>query len=223
MALNGTVVAGRVGQAVPLVFALAAVGAAFVAYGFIRLTRHFSHAGSVYAFSGATLGPRAGFFSGWALLGTYLALTVGSSAEVGLFAGEFLSGVGLARVDWLLIALVALALVGLLAYADVKVATRTLLGVEIVTVGLIVVLVVVILVRIAAGDAPRGQELTLDVFTPNGVPRPCWRPPRSSPSWPSRASRAPPRWARRRRSRRARSRSPSAGPSPSRPSSTCWP
>ena len=39
-----------------------------IAYGFVRLSAAFSHAGSVYAFSGATLGPQAGFFAGWALL-----------------------------------------------------------------------------------------------------------------------------------------------------------
>jgi amino acid transporter len=65
MALNGTVPAQLVGRAVPLAFIFATVGVIFVSYAFIRLTGHFSHAGSVYAFSGATLGPRAGFFSGW--------------------------------------------------------------------------------------------------------------------------------------------------------------
>ncbi len=63
-------------------------------YAFIRLSGCFSHAGSVYAFSGVTLGPRAGFFSGWALLGTYLAITAASTAEAGLFGGGVLPGLG---------------------------------------------------------------------------------------------------------------------------------
>ena len=67
----------------------------FVAYAFVRLSRYFAHAGSVYAFTGVTLGPRAGFFSGWALLGTYLAFTIASTAEIGLFFGNFLDGVGI--------------------------------------------------------------------------------------------------------------------------------
>ena len=103
MALNGTATAGLVGRAVPLVFVLAAVGILFVSYAFIRLTAYFSHAGSVYALSGATLGPRAGFFSGWALLGTYLCFTAGSTAEVGLFGQEFLGSVGGPEIDWVLI------------------------------------------------------------------------------------------------------------------------
>lgn len=83
MALNGTVPASLVGRAVPLAFIFATVGVIFVSWAFIRLTRNFSHAGSVYAFSGVTLGPRAGFFSGRALLGTYLAFTAASTAEAG--------------------------------------------------------------------------------------------------------------------------------------------
>ncbi|MDQ3863282.1 MAG: APC family permease, partial [Actinomycetota bacterium] len=85
MALNGTLPASLVGRAVPLAFVFASVGILFVSYAFIRLTGYFNHAGSVYALSGVTLGPRAGFFSGWALLGTYLAFTAASTAEVGLF------------------------------------------------------------------------------------------------------------------------------------------
>src|SRR3954464_7748465 len=65
MALNGTLPAQLIGRAVPLAFIFAFVGVLFVAYAFIRLSQHFSHAGSVYAFSGVTLGPRAGFFAGW--------------------------------------------------------------------------------------------------------------------------------------------------------------
>src|SRR4051794_8021906 len=80
MALNGVVPAGIVGAAVPLVFLIATVGVLFVSYAFVRLSAHFSHAGSVYAFSGATLGPRAGFFAGWALFGTYLCFTAASAA-----------------------------------------------------------------------------------------------------------------------------------------------
>ena len=86
MALNGTLPAQLIGRAVPLAFIFAMVGVVFVSYAFIRLSQHYSHAGSVYAFSGATLGPRAGFFAGWALFGTYLAFTAASTAEVGLSA-----------------------------------------------------------------------------------------------------------------------------------------
>ena len=43
MALNGTAPAGLIGRAVPLAFVFATVGIIFVSYGFIRLSRYFSH------------------------------------------------------------------------------------------------------------------------------------------------------------------------------------
>src|SRR3954454_17467245 len=146
MALNGTAVAGLIGRAVPLAFIIATVGVLFVSYGFIRLTRHFNSAGSVFALAGATLGPRAGFFAGFALMASYALFTIASGAEVGLFGDAFLSGVGAKGVDWLIIALAAMVLVALLAFGDIRVATRSLLGFEGISVALIIVLMIVIFV-----------------------------------------------------------------------------
>src|SRR5262245_56462994 len=61
-----------IGRAVPLTFVIATVGVLLIAYVFVQLCRHFHHAGSVYGFVGATLGPRSGVVAGWTLLGTYL-------------------------------------------------------------------------------------------------------------------------------------------------------
>ncbi|MDX6725097.1 MAG: hypothetical protein QOD73_3501, partial [Solirubrobacteraceae bacterium] len=169
MALNGTVPAQLVGRAVPLAFIFATVGVVFVSYAFIRLSQSFSHAGSVYAFSGATLGPRAGFFAGWALFGTYLAFTAASTAEVGLFGQAFFGGAGIWRnAEWLVIAAIAGAGIWLLAYGDIRVATRSLLGMEAISVALIVLLVVVIFVKLATGSAPRDQGFTAEIFSVPG-------------------------------------------------------
>jgi amino acid transporter len=168
MALNGTAVAGLIGRAVPLAFLIATIGVLFVSYGFIRLTRHFNSAGSVFALAGATLGPRAGFFAGFALMATYTLFTVASGAEIGLFGQSFLDGIGAGSVDWLIIALVAMVLVAVLAFGDIRVATRSLLGIEGISVLLIIVLMVVIFAKVLGGSAPGGQEATLDVFSPPG-------------------------------------------------------
>jgi amino acid transporter len=171
MALNGTVPAQLIGRAVPLAFIFATVGVMFVSYAFIRLSGYFSHAGSVYAFSGITLGPRAGFFSGWALLGTYLAFTAASTAEAGLFGVAFFQGSGIwDGAEWLVIALVAGALIAFFAYGDIRVATRSLLGLEGISVMLIVVLIVIIFVKLIAGTAPQDQGITADIFkVPSGT------------------------------------------------------
>ena len=171
MALNGTVPATLIGEAVPLAFIFATIGVVFVSYAFIRLSQSFSHAGSVYAFSGVTLGPRAGFFAGWALFGTYLAFTCASTAEVGLFGQAFFDSTGIWKnAEWLVIAAVAGAGIALLAVGDIRVATRSLLGMEGISVTLIVILVVVIFVKLAVGSAPADQGLTADIFkVPSGT------------------------------------------------------
>ena len=90
----------------------------FVSYAFSMLSREVSHAGSVYALTGFTLGPRAGFLAGWALLGTYLCFTVASSAEVGLFFSSFLASTGISdTADWIWIALVSAGLISFIAAA----------------------------------------------------------------------------------------------------------
>jgi amino acid transporter len=172
MALNGVGIAALIGRAVPLAFLFALIGVLLVAYGIAQLTREVSHAGSVYALTGFTLGPRAGFLAGWALLGTYLCFTVASSAEVGLFFSSFLASTGIDdNADWIWIALVSAVLIAFIAGGDIRVATRSLLTIEGISVGLIVILVVVIFVRLIAGSTPAGHESSLgDAFhLPSGT------------------------------------------------------
>src|SRR5256885_95813 len=171
MSLTGVQASSLVGRAAPLAFAFAAVGVAFVAYGFIRLASHFSHAGSVYAFTGLSLGPRAGFFSGWALLGTYVVFPSVSIMGISIFGQAFLKSTGLASSPpWWPIALGGWALIALLASRGVKTTTRSLLAVELVAVVLILALVVVIFVKLAVGDAPRGLGYTSAfLHVPSGI------------------------------------------------------
>src|SRR5436309_1374822 len=171
MSATGGQAARLIGRAAPLAFVFAAVGVGFVAYGFIRLAGHFSHAGSVYAFTGLTLGPRAGFFSAWALLGTYLVFPTVSIMGIAIFGSAFLDSTGIAHSPpWWPIALFGWAVVGLLASRGAKATTRSLLAVEIVAVVLILALVVVILVKLSVGTAPRGLGYTgAFLHIPSGV------------------------------------------------------
>src|SRR3954453_680132 len=61
MSITGVAAARILGRAAPVAYAVAAVGVAIVAYGFVRLSGEVASAGSVYAFVGRALGPRAGF------------------------------------------------------------------------------------------------------------------------------------------------------------------
>src|SRR3954469_585306 len=165
MSVTGVAAAALLGRAAPLAFAFAAVGVLLVSYGFRRLSGQFASAGSVYSFVGNTLGYRAGFVTGWTLLGTYLVFPPVSIVGAAIFGQAFLRTTGISpHADWYPLALAAWAVIGLLAARGIRPATRSLLTFEVVSVALILVLVVVIFVRLAAGDAPRGQGLSLDVL-----------------------------------------------------------
>ncbi len=165
MLVTGVAAAAVLGRAAPLAFAVAALGVGLVAYGFIRLAGEFSHAGSVYAFVGKTLGPRPGFLAGWALLGTYLVFPPVSIMGVAVFGRAFLDTAGLAHdADWYPLALAAWAVIWVLAARGVRPTTRSLLVFEVVSVCLILVLMGVIYWRLIAGTAPGGQTLSGEVF-----------------------------------------------------------
>jgi amino acid transporter len=167
--INPQGTAQSVGRAVPLAFLLATVGVLLVAYVFVRLCQHYHHAGSVYAFVGATLGPRAGVVAGWSLLGTYTFYGVVTSTAAGIFGSSFLDEIGVWRKppDWAPMLLAALALLGvwLLTVSPARNGTQVLLSVEGITVALIVLVSVVVLVKLLVGDAPGGQTFTLKPFT----------------------------------------------------------
>lgn len=167
--INPQGTAGTVGRAVPLAFVLATLGVLLIAYTFVRLCQRFNHAGSVYGFVGATLGPRTGVVAGWALLGTYTFYGVVTSTAAGIFGAAFLEGLGIwtGQPPWAGFAVGAVALLGVLALAisPVRGATRVLLSIEGITVALILLVCVVILVRLVGGTAPDGHTFDLSVFT----------------------------------------------------------
>ena len=165
MALNGVAPAGLVGRAVPLAFLFAAIAIALVSYAFVRLTSFFNHAGSAYALVGVTVGPRAGFFACWALLATYTTFLAANFAEIGLFGQSFFSGIGIwNNPDWVIISLVAAALLWFFAYNDIRAVTRGLLSLEFISVSLVTILIVIIYVKVIGGSAPNGQGFTLKPF-----------------------------------------------------------
>ncbi len=164
---QGTVASA--GRAVPLAFLLAGVAVLLVAYGFVRLCQYYQHAGSVYAFVGATLGPRSGVVAGWGLLGTYTFYGVVTSSATGIFGTAFLQEIGVwphppTWAPFILVA-VALALALLLTISPAKRGTSILLTVEGATVALILIVTAIVLVRLVSGSAPGDHHFTLSVFS----------------------------------------------------------
>ncbi len=165
MALLGAGAVALIGRAAIWAFVFALIAVGLTAYSFTRLARYIAHSGSVYALVGVTLGPRAGFVAGWALLGAYVAICSGSTIEIGYFFSQVLGGVGLsATTPWLVIAIVALILVVALGFTEIHVITRVLLYAEFIGVVLVTFLSIVVIVRQGIGHAPGNVRLTLDIF-----------------------------------------------------------
>lgn len=172
MSFSGPGAAANVGRAVPLAFLFAAVGLAFVASGMVVVSRLFSHAGSVYGLTGATIGPRSGFFSGWALLGCYVIFTPASLVASGYFVALFFHDIGLVGgTDYIVFSLLLVALCWFLNLVRIRNLTRTLLTVEGISVTLLIILMIVIVARLASGGSPTpGATLTGSIFTlPSGI------------------------------------------------------
>ncbi|MBA3233055.1 MAG: APC family permease [Propionibacteriales bacterium] len=165
-----------VGRATPLAFFLAAVAVLLIAYVFVRLCQYYQHAGSVYAFAGATLGARAGAIAGLGLMATYVFYGLVTSSAAGIFGAAFLDQIGIWNDQpwWagFLIGGLALLLALLLAILPARGSTSFLLTVEGVTVALIVLVAGVVLAKMLSGDAPDDASFTLDVFkVAPGTPR----------------------------------------------------
>ena len=168
MALNGVFAAGRAGSAAPFSFIAAMLAIGCVAFTFVALTRQFAHSGSVYGFNGATLGPRAGFFSGWALLGTYFCFAAGSIAESGTFIQVLLAHARIS-IGWLPLALVAGVAVWLLAYSAIGISMRVALVMEGISICLILVLTGIILVKVGQAHGLSLAPLTPDGHSPSDI------------------------------------------------------
>ncbi len=171
MAVNGVGAAGILGSGATWAFVFALVGVVLVAHGFVHLSRHIAHSGSVYGLVGITLGPRAGFVAGCALAFAYLTIGTGSTIAISLFLSQVLRELGPATdPDWLLVALVAVVVVGALSVTQIRVVTRTLLVIEILAAALVLFLAVFIFVQVGTGGAPGAQRLTWDFLAlPPGV------------------------------------------------------
>lgn len=173
MGLNGPGVAATAGKSVPLVFLLGFVGVGLVGYGFWRLTQHFNHAGSVYALAGATIGPRAGFFGGFALLGTYFFFFVCTNAAVGVFTQAFLRQLGLHNTGpWIAYAMLSSILAFIINARDTRLIARVLLVVEGIGIAAMLVLAGVIVFGSMTGTGHptvSGAENLLDLSTFTGA------------------------------------------------------
>ncbi|MCX2929750.1 APC family permease [Mycobacterium sp. CVI_P3] len=167
--INPQGTAAAVGRAVPLAFLLATVGVLLIAHTFVRLSQRFSHAGSVYAFVGATLGPRAGSVAGWLNAGTYVFYGAVTSTAAGIFLTDLIRKILSPNdlPDWAgyVFAWLVLAAVWWFSVREIRGGTTLLLVTEGLTIALILVVAVITLGKLITGHSPGGQRVDMSVFT----------------------------------------------------------
>src|SRR6201991_5016665 len=169
MSGNGQGLIGTVGKSIPLVFLIGLVGVSLVGYSFVRLTRHLNHAGSSYGLVGGTIGPRTGFFAGFAMLGAYWAFSIGTLALTAAFTNAFIAELQADsenpyQAPWVAIVVVAAVISFLLSGRDIRLLAKILLVIEGIGILAMVILVIVIFGK---GGAP-STGIDFSVFSFSG-------------------------------------------------------
>src|SRR5215813_5193780 len=166
--------AASAGAALPVAYVIAAVGSLCLASVIVRFTRRIAHAGGLYAYTVRGLGPEVGFLAGWLYA---IAFAVGISFVL-IIAADFLSAVLTANTSvhlgWFPLYCILLALILLIALADIRISTRIQLVFAVVGVLTIVALSITIAVKGGAngltwrpfdpGISPSGHGLALAVI-----------------------------------------------------------
>ena len=165
MSLNTPFAAQTAGTATPFIFVLSTIGIACVGAGFIRLTRKFNDAGSVYGLTKAAVGPRYGFIAGWCLALVYVTFVGTLLSGFATFADLLIAGITGIQVPWLLTVLVGGAAVWLLGYRSIKLSVHIFMVAE----GVSILLMFVLAAVIFAKGGAHGSSLSLTPLTPSGA------------------------------------------------------
>ena len=144
--------------AVPLVFASAGAGTwlaflistvtiVLVAFNVNQFARMSASPGSLYSYIAAHMHPALGMVAGWALLLAYIGTAMALCAGLTNYVNVILKSLLGLQVSPLLVSAVGIGLAGWLAYCDVKVSVRLMLGFEGASMGLITIVAFAILIR----------------------------------------------------------------------------
>ncbi|HEU5420009.1 MAG TPA: APC family permease [Streptosporangiaceae bacterium] len=162
------------GGAVPLAYVIAGAGSLCLASVIVRFTRRIAHAGGLYTYTVRGLGPQIGFLAGWMYA---IAFALGVSFVL-IISADFLSVLLTANTSvhlgWFPLYCILLAVLLIIALADVRVSMRVQLAVAVAGVLVVLILGVAIAARGGAsglswrpfdpGQAPSGHGLALAVI-----------------------------------------------------------
>src|SRR6478752_10107539 len=148
------------------------VGVSLVGYSFVRLTRHLNHAGSSYGLVGGTIGPRTGFFAGFAMLGAYWAFSIGTLALTAAFTNAFIAAMqpdseNPYQAPWVVVVVIAAVVSILLSGRDIRLLAKILLAIE--GIGILAMVILVIVIFAKGGAPSTGIDFSVFSFSGGGV------------------------------------------------------
>ncbi|MDX6623574.1 MAG: hypothetical protein QOE75_1506 [Solirubrobacterales bacterium] len=114
------------GPGVPGTFVLAALALACFAAGYAAMSRRITNAGAFYAYIGRGLGRTTGVAAAHVAWISYLAVAIGVFAIFGIFAHSIFNEQFGIEMEWYVWALLAIAVVGLLAYRRIELSAKVL-------------------------------------------------------------------------------------------------
>ncbi|GAA3705663.1 APC family permease [Zhihengliuella alba] len=162
----GPVVFMFAGSAAPAMYLIASLALLLFAFGFAAMSRYVTNAGGFAAFVAWGLGRWAGYAAAGIALLAYLAMFLGISAQLATFTSDFFDRFFGINLPWQPALLIGVAIIGLLAYRDIRVST-VLLGVMLV---LEVLFLVVFDVAVLVGGGADGINVAsfnpADIFSP---------------------------------------------------------
>src|SRR5580658_5636332 len=140
---NTPVAASFAWSSVPFAFLLATVAMLIVATCMAQLAKHQASAGGYYSWIRSALGQRAGFITGWLVLAGSFLVVPGVCAAEGDYVSTILARYGV-NLNWVIIALVLLALVTVINIIGVRPSVR--FGAFILAIELVIVTVLCIVI-----------------------------------------------------------------------------
>ncbi|HEY4384143.1 MAG TPA: APC family permease [Ktedonobacteraceae bacterium] len=146
VALNTPFIAQSAGFNVPLIFVITTIAILAIGVAFIRLSKQFAHAGSVYGLTKEVLGAPFGLVSGWALLLTYACFITALLGGFGEFAQLFINDITGLQIPWWLYSVLGGVLIWWFAFNDIRFSTRLMLLLELISIVLTVFASIMIII-----------------------------------------------------------------------------
>ncbi len=164
-AVNLQLVFGSSGSGTWFTYLLATLGLLLIGVCIKQFAKKTSTPGALYSYVSMSLGPTAGFITGWALILAYLTTGIAVASYIVPYAQTLLKNIHIA-LPALVVFIVVVGLVWFVAYRDVRLSAKMMLALEGISITLILILGAA---TIAHTGLHLGPQLSLKGMTLNGL------------------------------------------------------